>query len=143
MKAILIESFRGIMSMLRRNANRVNGHAFYCRSCFLYADAAVLCFALAFALWIPSRSGAPLCNPESMFQGHGFWRILSAWALGFIFLYALSCDGGEEEYNAQHDTGKFPDEEEAEGAETSDESSDTSIICELEAPDQETDGEMI
>jgi hypothetical protein len=34
-----------------------------------------------------SRTGWPLCNPDSIWQGHGFWHVASAaalaiWALG-------------------------------------------------------------
>jgi hypothetical protein len=49
---------------------------------------AALCFAVAFALWLPSRrpDGA-LCDPHSLLQGHAAWHLLSAVAAGAIWLY--------------------------------------------------------
>mmetsp|Transcript_17022 Transcript_17022/g.26349 ORF Transcript_17022/g.26349 Transcript_17022/m.26349 type:complete len:337 (+) Transcript_17022:340-1350(+) len=45
---------------------------------------------LAIIIWIPSKTGGPLCDPDSLFQGHAVWHVLCAIALGFLFLYALS-----------------------------------------------------
>lgn len=47
-------------------------------------------FGVGIAVWCLSKSGGPLCFPHSVFQGHGLWHILSAAAIGFLFLYALS-----------------------------------------------------
>jgi len=45
-------------------------------------------FAVAFALWLPSRrpDGA-LCDPHSLLQGHAAWHLLCAAAAGSIWLY--------------------------------------------------------
>ncbi len=42
---------------------------------------------VAFAL---SRTGGPLCRPESLLQGHGLWHLLTAAALGLWAWGALS-----------------------------------------------------
>jgi drug/metabolite transporter (DMT)-like permease len=47
-------------------------------------------FGAAFALWVPSLSGGPLCNPESLLQGHAAWHVLCALAAGSLFLYFAS-----------------------------------------------------
>ena len=53
-----------------------------------WLGAALLCFGVAFALWLPSRrpDGA-LCDPHSWLQGHAAWHLLSAAAAGAIWLY--------------------------------------------------------
>lgn len=49
---------------------------------------ALLCFGVAFALWLPSRGpGGALCEPHSWLQGHAAWHLLSAAAAGAIWLY--------------------------------------------------------
>jgi hypothetical protein len=49
---------------------------------------AFACFAVAFALWLPSHySTGALCSPGSLFQPHAAWHLLSALAAGGIFLY--------------------------------------------------------
>jgi len=48
-------------------------------------------FALAFAIWIPSRTRTGLlCDPEAALQGHAVWHLLCALAAGSIFLYLRS-----------------------------------------------------
>jgi hypothetical protein len=44
-------------------------------------------FAAAFALWLPSRTGGPLCDPHSLLQGHAAWHLLSAATPGCFYLY--------------------------------------------------------
>lgn len=45
-------------------------------------------FALALAVWIPSRSPAgALCDPDSLLQGHAAWHLLSALAAGCLYRY--------------------------------------------------------
>jgi hypothetical protein len=39
-------------------------------------------FALALAAYAAGRSGSPLCRPDSLFQYHGAWHVLSAAAAG-------------------------------------------------------------
>jgi len=50
----------------------------------------VALFGLAFALWVPSLSGGPLCDPHSALQGHAAWHLLDALAAGSLFLYFAS-----------------------------------------------------
>mmetsp|Transcript_4130 Transcript_4130/g.6089 ORF Transcript_4130/g.6089 Transcript_4130/m.6089 type:complete len:342 (-) Transcript_4130:120-1145(-) len=45
---------------------------------------------LGIAIWVPSRSGGILCNPNSIFQGHAVWHILAALATVFVFFYFCS-----------------------------------------------------
>jgi predicted membrane channel-forming protein YqfA (hemolysin III family) len=40
-------------------------------------------FALAIAAYAAGRSGSPLCRPDSLWQYHGAWHILSAAAAGW------------------------------------------------------------
>jgi hypothetical protein len=39
-------------------------------------------FALALAAYAAGRSGSPLCRPDSLWQYHGAWHVLSAIAAG-------------------------------------------------------------
>ncbi|MGH3958915.1 hypothetical protein [Mycobacterium sp.] len=45
------------------------------------APAAV--FALGLAAYVAGRSGSPLCRPDSLWQYHGAWHVLSAAAAGW------------------------------------------------------------
>jgi hypothetical protein len=47
-------------------------------------------FGLAFAVWVPSLTGGPFCDPESWLQGHAVWHVLCACAAGSVFLYYRS-----------------------------------------------------
>jgi hypothetical protein len=48
-------------------------------------------FALAFAIWIPSRrTDGPLCDPGSPLQGHAAWHLLCAGSTWAIYRYHLS-----------------------------------------------------
>ena len=47
------------------------------------------CFALAFAAWRFSLTGAPLCVPDSLLQGHALWHLLCAAATVFLFVSYL------------------------------------------------------
>ena len=40
-------------------------------------------FALGLAAYAAGRSGSPLCRPDSLWQYHGAWHVLSAAALGW------------------------------------------------------------
>jgi len=40
--------------------------------------AGALLFLLAFAVWLPSRTGGALCDPHSWVQGHAIWHLLCA-----------------------------------------------------------------
>ena len=50
----------------------------------------VASLAVAFTIWNLSKTGAPLCDPASLIQGHGIWEVLSAVALYFLFRYYVS-----------------------------------------------------
>lgn len=54
-----------------------------------YLLVAVGCFAVALAVWVPSRTGGPLCDPTSLWQGHALWHLLSAGSAGAVYLYFL------------------------------------------------------
>jgi hypothetical protein len=57
------------------------------RSTALYAGLAALAIgAVVFAL---SRTGGPLCEPDSLFQGHALWHVLTATALALWAVTAL------------------------------------------------------
>ena len=43
-------------------------------------------FALGLAAYAAGRSGSPLCRPDSLWQYHGAWHVLSAAAAGWIAL---------------------------------------------------------
>ena len=58
---------------------------------------AVLAFLAAFAIWLPSRSGGPLCDPDSWLQGHSAWHLLCAVAAGLLYLYYDSEDASATE----------------------------------------------
>ncbi len=48
------------------------------------------CFLLAFGIWIPSRTGGPLCAPDSLVQGHAIWHLLCAGSVWLLYCYARS-----------------------------------------------------
>jgi len=42
----------------------------------------------AFAIWLQGYPEQPLCNPDSIFQPHAIWHLLSACAtLSFFFFF--------------------------------------------------------
>lgn len=45
--------------------------------------AAAAIFALGLAAYAAGRSGSPLCRPDSLWQYHGAWHVLSGAALGW------------------------------------------------------------
>jgi hypothetical protein len=47
-------------------------------------------FLLAFAIWLPSRNGGTLCDPDSLLQGHAAWHLLCAGATVALYFYARS-----------------------------------------------------
>jgi hypothetical protein len=47
-------------------------------------------FLLAFAIWIPSRTGGPLCAPDSFVQGHALWHLLCAGSVWLLYSYLRS-----------------------------------------------------
>jgi hypothetical protein len=57
--------------------------------------AAAILFLVAFAIWIPSRTGGPLCDPQSLLQGHAIWHLLDALALGCLYVFYRSEEAAE------------------------------------------------
>jgi hypothetical protein len=54
-----------------------------------WLGAAVGSLAVAFAVWNTAKTGAPLCWPHSVYQGHGVWHLLcavSAWCLFRLYV---------------------------------------------------------
>ncbi len=49
-----------------------------------------LSFISAFAIWLPSQTGKPLCNPESLLQGHAIWHILCGLTVYLIYRFYVS-----------------------------------------------------
>lgn len=54
---------------------------------------ALATFVLALVVWSLSQTAAPLCDPNSLLQGHAIWHLLCAVATWFIFLYLRSETG--------------------------------------------------
>jgi hypothetical protein len=54
---------------------------------------------VAVAMFLLGRTGAPLCDPDSVFQGHGLWHMLAAISLGAYFV-AMSDSRLTESENA-------------------------------------------
>lgn len=44
-------------------------------------------FGLAFAAWLPSQTGGPLCDPHSWIQGHAIWHLLCAATTACFYLH--------------------------------------------------------
>lgn len=50
--------------------------------------AALISFGVAIVIWALSATGRPLCDPNSLFQGHAIWHLLAmALTPFFVFLY--------------------------------------------------------
>lgn len=50
--------------------------------------AALVAFGVAIVIWALSATGRPLCDPDSVFQGHAVWHLLAmALTPFFVFLY--------------------------------------------------------
>jgi hypothetical protein len=47
----------------------------------------VAAFVVAFVIWLRGRPGDPWCDPDSLFQLHGVWHLLSAFATWCIFKF--------------------------------------------------------
>ncbi len=44
-------------------------------------------YLIAFTIWLTGRPNHPWCNPDSIFQAHAAWHLLSAMATWFFFKY--------------------------------------------------------
>ncbi|MBO0677495.1 hypothetical protein JRC04_08480 [Mycolicibacterium sp. S2-37] len=49
-------------------------------------------FALGLIAYAAGRSGSPLCRPDSLWQYHGAWHVLSAVAAGWAARATVPCD---------------------------------------------------
>jgi hypothetical protein len=58
-----------------------------------WLGAAGVSFLTALVIWRLSHTGAPLCDPDSLVQGHAIWHLLCAVSTVAIFLY----------YRSEHD----------------------------------------
>jgi len=56
--------------------------------------AGVVALVIAVAVNVASRTNGPLCDPASLWQGHGLWHVLTAAALGLWAFVALEPAGG-------------------------------------------------
>lgn len=50
-------------------------------------------FVTAFVIWFLSWTNGPLCDPGSLLQGHGIWHLLSAAAVGCLYMYFRAEEG--------------------------------------------------
>lgn len=55
-----------------------------------YGLLAIVFILSALTIWNLSQTGAPLCDPSSLVQGHGIWHILDALALYALFRFYVS-----------------------------------------------------
>ncbi len=46
---------------------------------------ALVVFGLGVGVWFWSRTGGPLCSPESLLQGHAVWHVLATVAVVALF----------------------------------------------------------
>jgi len=46
----------------------------------------IVAIVVAVVMFLLGRTGAPLCDPDSLFQGHGVWHLLGAISLGAYFV---------------------------------------------------------
>ncbi|CAM9854420.1 unnamed protein product, partial [Heterosigma akashiwo] len=60
------------------------------RTQYKFFISAFLMLCAAIAIWMPSRSGGSFCFPESAFQGHGVWHVLTAISTGLYYFYICS-----------------------------------------------------
>ncbi len=44
-------------------------------------------FGGAIAVWLPSKTGGALCSPETVWQGHGLWHLMTAGAMFTMFFH--------------------------------------------------------
>lgn len=72
----------GLEVRLRRRTDRPSGLA--------WIVSALAAMAVAFVVWTLSRTGAPLCDPDSWVQGHALWHLLCALAAYCLYRYWAS-----------------------------------------------------
>ena len=47
-------------------------------------------YGIGQVIWLLSRDGAPLCDPDSLLQGHALWHLTSAAAVFLVYRYLTS-----------------------------------------------------
>ena len=52
--------------------------------------AGMIAYMRAFAIWLTGVPDSPSCDPDSMFQAHGYWHLLTAIATIFFFYHYRS-----------------------------------------------------
>ena len=52
----------------------------------LWYVVSLVAILVAVVMFLLGRTGAPFCDPDSLFQGHGVWHLLGAIALGAYFV---------------------------------------------------------
>ena len=52
--------------------------------------AGMIAYMSAFAIWLTGVPDSPSCDPDSMFQAHGYWHLLTAIATIFFFYHYRS-----------------------------------------------------
>ena len=52
--------------------------------------AALAVYGFGQVIWLLSRDGAPLCDPDSLLQGHALWHLTSAAAVLLVYRYLTS-----------------------------------------------------
>lgn len=50
----------------------------------------ILVMVIASFIWDISKTGQPWCDPNSLIQGHGFWHLLTALAIYFLYRFYVS-----------------------------------------------------
>jgi hypothetical protein len=64
-----------------RSRNNLN------KTAYKYFILALLVYAVAMVIWQLSKTGGPLCFPDSLLQGHAVWHTLSAVTVSLIYVY--------------------------------------------------------
>jgi hypothetical protein len=54
---------------------------------WVFFGAGAVSFVADFVIWGLSWTGGPLCDPTAFVQGHGIWHLLSAIAVGCLYMY--------------------------------------------------------
>jgi hypothetical protein len=55
-----------------------------------YGIASILVMFIATFIWKMSLTDGPWCDPSSLIQGHGFWHLLNATSIYFLYRFYVS-----------------------------------------------------
>lgn len=80
------------------------GHRRFSRRVARLLTAAVVLLALAGIFNLLGRTGGPICDPDSFFQGHAVWHVLTAGAFMLYGYVALSPASDQQEAAANSST---------------------------------------